>query len=86
MSQFSPAGQKTKAFLEQLFMAIAGVPPQCEQYPTQVDAQPPLDTLMGVFATDWDYPHELDVFYRFQDPGLSYLDDQFLAQPYHQYT
>lgn len=86
MSQLSPAGQKTKAFLEQLYMAVVGGPPQCGQYPAQVEAQPQLDTLVDIFATEWNYPHGLDVFYQFHNDGLSYLDDQFLVRPYHPYT
>lgn len=86
MSQFSPAGQKTKAFLEQLLMAVVSAQPHCEQYPAQVEAPRQLDTLMGIFAADWNYSHGLDVFYQFQDDDLSYLDDQYLVQPYPPYT
>lgn len=86
MSQFSPAGQKTKAFLEQLLLAVVSVPPECEDYPAQVEVQPQLDTLMGLFAGDGDSPSEFDAFSQFDYAGLSYLDDQFLPQTYQSYT
>lgn len=86
MSHLSPAGYKTKTFLKQFFMAVVRDPPQREQYPAQVEAQPQLDTVMGIFATDWNDSHVLEAFHQFHNIGLSYLDDQFLAQPYHPYT
>lgn len=86
MSQLSPAGQKTKALLEQLFLAVVSVPSECEQDPAHVEVQPQLDTLMGFFTGEGDYPSELDAFSLFDYAGLSYFDDQFLPQTYQSYS
>lgn len=86
MSQLSPHGQKTKAFLEQLFMSIVSAQSRCDQYPTQMEAQPQLDTLVGLFAGDWDNPSEMEAISQFDCAGLSYLDDQFVPQSYAHYS
>lgn len=86
MSHLTPAGYKTKTFMEQLFLAVFRDPPHSEQYPAQVEAQSQLDTVMGIFSMDWNDSQALEAFDQLGNTGLSYLDDQFLAQPYHPYT
>lgn len=82
MSQLSPVGQKTKAFLEQLFLTVVNVSPA----PVHLDAQPHLDSIMGLFDGGWDCFNENDLFSQPDYSGLSYLDDQLLSQSYLPYT
>lgn len=86
MSQLSPVGQKTKAFLEQLFLTVVDISPQCSRFPVPLEAQPQLDSIMGFFDGDWDGFNEHDLFSQADYSGLSYLDDQMLSQSYLPYT
>ncbi|KAJ5364024.1 uncharacterized protein N7496_009737 [Penicillium cataractarum] len=84
MSQFSPVGQRTKACLEQLFFAaIKGSHPNVRY--ENINTQLPLDTIMGIFANDWDHLDGDELFSQFTPPGGSYIDDQFLLAQYQPY-
>ncbi|OKP13740.1 Lactose regulatory protein LAC9 [Penicillium subrubescens] len=81
MSKFSPVGQKTKVCLEQMFMAaIKGSPPTFRY--EHISTQPPLDTIMGIFANDWDHLNGDAIFSQFTTPASSYIDDQILHMQY----
>ncbi|KAJ6000590.1 hypothetical protein N7481_000999 [Penicillium waksmanii] len=82
MSQFSPVGQKTKTFLTQLFMAVVNNPTVNSKYDMITEAQPPIDTVMGLFAGDWDQLNGYNVFGHINTVGNPYLDDHFLEQYY----
>jgi hypothetical protein len=84
MSKFSPVGQRTKACLEQIFMAaIKGSPPTFRY--EHISTQPPLDTIMGIFANDWDHLNGDEILSQFTTPASSYIDDQFLHAQYQPY-
>lgn len=79
MSQFSPVGQRMKACLEQMLLAaIKGSPPDS---PSQgcVNGHSLINSIMGIFAEDWDLLGGDEDFSRFPPPGGSYLDDQFFT-------
>lgn len=82
MSQFSPVGLKTKVFLAQLFMAILN-PPQIFNFPVDAGLQPPMDTVMSLFASDWDQLNGYDAFGELNPGRNPYLDDQVHMQSYH---
>lgn len=82
MTQLSPVGPKTKAFLERLFLAVTNASSTIPQFPAPTNSQPDMDTIMGLLEDDWDYFSENDAFAQFDCGGLSYLDDQFLPQHY----
>lgn len=82
MAQLSPTGHKTKAFLEQLFLAIVKISPQNQQYQPNTDVQVPLDTVMELLTGDWDHLNGYDAFSQYNTPDISSLEDQFFLQPY----
>lgn len=84
MSQFSPVGQKTKTVLMQIFMAVVNNSTVNSKHEVDAEAQPPIDTVMGLFAGDWDQLNGYNVFGQINTVGNPYLDDQFLEQYYPQ--
>ncbi|CAL5866027.1 uncharacterized protein PFLUO_LOCUS234 [Penicillium psychrofluorescens] len=82
MAQLSPVGHKTKAFLEQLFLAIVKTSPHSQHYQPNTDGQMPLNTVMEFLTGDWDHVNGYDAFSQYNTPDMSSLEDQFFLQPY----
>ncbi|KAJ5139684.1 hypothetical protein N7448_003092 [Penicillium atrosanguineum] len=80
MSQLSPIGQKTEAFLEQLFFTVINTPSSMSHYLVSTTLQPPAETLMGLFADDWDYFNETNAFAQLDCSDISCFEPQFLPQ------
>jgi hypothetical protein len=63
-------------------MAVVNNPTVNFKYEVNSEAQPPIDTVMGLFAGDWDQLNGYNVFGHLNTVGNPYLDDHFLEQYY----
>lgn len=84
MSQFSPVGQRTKKFLEKLFMAVINSANSNPQYQLNPDGQISLDTIMGFFngPSEWDNLDGSSMLAQFGQECTSYIDGPVFLQSY----
>lgn len=82
MSQFNPAGPRTKEFLSQLFVTVLSSTTEPFDHQMSVEDRPPVDTLMGLFAGEWDQLNQYDILGQISTSDNSYLDQQVLDQVY----
>ncbi|KAJ5579255.1 hypothetical protein N7450_008122, partial [Penicillium hetheringtonii] len=82
MSQFSLAGPRTKDFLSQLFVAVLNGSTESFDHQMGVDDRPSMETLMGLFAGEWDQLNQYDILGQISTTDNSYLDQQVLDQYY----
>ncbi|KAJ5678794.1 hypothetical protein N7462_007038 [Penicillium macrosclerotiorum] len=85
MSRFSPVGQRTKIFLQKLYFAVAEDAMQTSMSFGATEAPPSLDTIMGIFAGDWESSNG-GFFPQLNPSCISDMDDQFLLAQYQSYS